>query len=84
MELTIKKPMGKRAVQLTLEKYLKEAGIADASVQTLRHTMAVHHLAKGTPVKTLSEILGDSPDSMQVYLSAARKLHSKALQENAL
>ena len=80
----VKKPMGKRAVQLTLEKYLKEAGIAGASVQTLRHTMAVHHLAKGTPVKTLSEILGDSPDSMQVYLSAARKLHSKALQENAL
>lgn len=79
-----KKPMGKRAVQLMLEKYLKEAGIADASIQTLRHTMAVHHLAKGTPVKTLSEILGDSPDSMQVYLSAARKLHSKALQENAL
>lgn len=79
-----KKPMGKRAVQLMLGKYLKEADIADASVQTLRHTMAVHHLAKGTPVKTLAEILGDSPDSMQVYLSAARKLHSKALQENAL
>ncbi|GIV76294.1 MAG: tyrosine recombinase XerC [Litorilinea sp.] len=79
-----KKTMGKRAVQLTLEKYLKEAGIEDASVQTLRHTMAVHHLAKGTPVKTISEILGDSPDSMQVYLSAARKIHSKALQENAL
>lgn len=79
-----KKPMGKRAVQLILEKYLKEAGIEDASVQTLRHTMAVHHLAKGTPLKTLAEILGDSSDSMQVYVSAARKLHSKALQENAL
>ena len=80
----VKKPMGKRAVQLMLEKYLKEAEIAGASVQTLRHTMAVHHLSKGTPLKTLAEILGDSPDSMQVYLSAARKLHSKALQENAL
>lgn len=80
----VKKPMGKRAVQLMLEKYLKEAGIGSASVQSLRHTMAVHHLAKGTPAKTLAEILGDSPDSIQVYLSAARKLHSKALQENAL
>lgn len=80
----VKKPMGKRAVQLMLAKYLEAAEIHDASVQTLRHTMAVHHLAKGTPLKTLAEILGDSSDTLQVYVAAARKLQSKALQENAL
>lgn len=80
----VKKPMGKRAVQLMLAKYMKEAEIADASVQTLRHTMAVHHLAKGTPLKTLAEILGENPDTLQVYVPVARKMQSKALQENAL
>lgn len=49
----LKKPMGKRAVQLMLKKYLDEAGIENASVQSLRHTMAVHYLAKGTPRNTL-------------------------------
>lgn len=80
----VKKPMGKRAVQLMLEKYLKEAEIPHASVQTLRHTMAVHHLAKGTPLKTLADILSNHPDTVQAYVTAARKVHSRALQDHAL
>lgn len=80
----VKKPMGKRAVQLMLGKYLAEADIENASVQSLRHTMAVHHLARGTDRKTLAEILGDHPDTLKVYEAAARKVQSKALQENAL
>ena len=80
----VHKPMGKRAVQLMLQKYLAEAGIENASVQTLRHTMAVHHIARGTPVKTVAEILGDHPDTVQGYMAAARKVHQRALQENAL
>lgn len=81
---TAKKPMEKRAVQLMLEKYLKEGKIQDASVQSLRHTMAVHHLAKGTPVRTIAEILGDDVKTMQTCMVLARKTHQKALQENAL
>lgn len=80
----VKKPMGKRAVQLMLEKYLAEIGVENASVQSLRHTMAVHHLAKGTPLKTLADILGDRPETLQVYVPAARKVHARAIQENAL
>lgn len=38
----------------------------------------------GTPLKALAELLDDSPDSMQIDVSAARKLQSKALQEDAL
>ena len=76
--------MGTRAVQLILRKYLDEAGIEYASVQSLRHTMAVHHLAKGTPKKTLAEILGERLETLQVYEAAARKLQSRVLQENAL
>ena len=80
----LKKPMGKRAVQLMVAKYMEQDDIHEASVQTLRHTMAIHHLAKGTPLKTLAEILGDNPDTLQVYVAAARKLQSKVLHENAL
>ena len=80
----LKKPLSKRAVQLMLAKYLDAAGIQGASVQSLRHTMAVHHIAKGTPLKTLAEVLGDHPDTLQQYVAAARKVHQKALQENAL
>lgn len=80
----VQTPIKKRAVQLMVEKYLTQADVENASVQSLRHTMAVHHLAKGTPLKTLAEILGDRPDTLQAYEAAARKLQSKALQENAL
>ena len=80
----VKKPMGKRAVQMMLAKCLSEAGIQNASVQSLRHTMAVHHLARGTSLKTLSDILGDDEKTMQRYIVLTRKVHQKALQENAL
>lgn len=80
----VKKPMGKRAVQLMLEKYLAEAGINNASVQSLRHTMAIHHLAKGTPVKTLADILGDQLHTLDRLVPAAKRIHQKALQEHSL
>jgi site-specific recombinase XerD len=80
----LKKPMGKRAVQLMLAKYLGEAGIENASVQSLRHTMAVHHLARGTDRNTLADIIGESPLTLKGYEAAARKMKSKVLQEHAL
>src|SRR4051812_24921810 len=67
----VKKPMGKRAIQLMLEKYLKDADIHNASVQSLRHTMAVHHIAKGTDAKALAEILRDDMKTMQMYVTLA-------------
>ena len=80
----VQTPIKKRAVQLMVEKYLTQADVENASVQSLRHTMAVHHLAKGTPIKTLADILGDSPETLQIYFAAARKVQSKALQMHAL
>ncbi|MCC6457984.1 MAG: tyrosine-type recombinase/integrase [Caldilineaceae bacterium] len=80
----LKKPMGKRSVQLMLEKYLSEAGIENASVQSLRHTMVVHHLAKGTPRQTLADILGDDPATLDVYVPLARRVHQRVLQEHML
>ena len=53
-----KAPMSPRAIQYRVKKYLDEAGIKGASVHTLRHTMATHHVARGTDLKTLQETLG--------------------------
>ena len=41
------KPLGVRAIQHLVKKYLKEAGINGASVHTLRHTFGPRHVAPG-------------------------------------
>lgn len=62
-----------------------EAGIATASVHTLRHTMATHHIARGTDAKTVQETLGHATlTTTTIYISLAKKAQRKALQEHAL
>lgn len=78
-------PMSKRAIQHTVTTYLTDAEIPDASVHTLRHTMATHHVARGTDLKTLQETLGHaSLETTTIYVSLAKKAQRKALQEHAL
>jgi len=78
-------PMSTRAIQLRVEKYLKEADIEGASVHTLRHTMATHHVARGTDLKTVQETLGHkSLATTTIYVSLAKIAQRKALQEHAL
>jgi len=80
-----KEPMSTRAIQLRVEKYLKEADIHGASVHTLRHTMATHHVARGTDLKTVQETLGHrSLATTTIYVSLAKTAQRKALQEHAL
>lgn len=78
-------PMSKRAIQYTIKKYLDEAGIEDASVHTLRHTWATHHVRQGTNIKTVQAILGhESLETTNVYISLAKKEMERELQEHAL
>jgi site-specific recombinase XerD len=80
-----KEPMSTRAIQQRVEKYLKEADIEGASVHTLRHTMATHHVARGTDLKTVQETLGHaSLATTTMYVSLAKTAQRKALQEHAL
>src|SRR3712207_859231 len=80
-----KQPMSTRAIQQRVEKYLTEAGIEGASVHTLRHTMATHHVARGTDLKTVQETLGHaSLATTTIYVSLAKTAQRKALQQNAL
>jgi integrase/recombinase XerD len=80
-----RKPMSTRAIQHRISKYLNEAGITGASVHTLRHTMATHHVARGTDLKTVQETLGHADlATTTIYVSLAKTAQKKALQEHAL
>jgi len=39
-------------------KHITEVGIKGASVHILRHTFATHHVAQGTLLRTVQEVLG--------------------------
>ena len=78
-------PMGKRAIQRMVGKYLAAAGIHHASVHSLRHTMATHHVSQGTSLKTLQEALGhENLSSTSVYISTAKVAMKRDLQDHAL
>jgi integrase/recombinase XerD len=78
-------PMQERGIQKMLRKYLKIAKIGNAGIQTLRHTFGAHHIAKGTELKTVQEVMGlKDTRSVSIYQSLAKELVSKELQENAL
>jgi integrase/recombinase XerD len=80
-----KQPMSIQAIQERVKKYMKEAGIEGASVHTLRHTMATHHVARGTDLKTVQETLGHADlATTTMYVSLAKTAQRKALQEHAL
>ncbi len=80
-----KTPMGKRAIQAAVARYLREAGIEGAAVHSLRHTMATHHVARGTDLKTVQETLGHAYlATTALYVSLAKKAQRKALQDHAL
>jgi site-specific recombinase XerD len=78
-------PVGKQAIQRAVKKYLREAGIRNASVHTLRHTFGTHHVVKGTNLKTIQEALGhESLNTTSVYISTAKAAMKRELQGNAL
>lgn len=80
-----RQPMSTRAIQRVVEKYLKEAGIANASVHTLRHSFATHHVARGTSLKTVQEALGHADlKTTSIYVSTAKEAMKRDLQNNAL
>ena len=78
------KPLGERGVQKMLRKYLQKVGIQRAGVHTLRHTFALHHIAKGMSVKTLQDVIGHKDmRSTMIYVSLVGEMRNR-LQRNAL
>jgi len=77
--------MGARAIQHAVRRHLEEAGIKGASVHTLRHTFATHHVAKGTSLRTVQEVLGHADlKTTSIYVQLAQEAVKKELQEHAL
>lgn len=77
--------LGDKGVQKVLDKYMDNARITGASVHSLRHTYAAHHVARGTSLKTIQEVMGHQDiRTTEVYVSLAREMQRKELQEHAL
>lgn len=80
-----KKGIGPRGIEKLVEKYLKESGIPNASVHTLRHTFATHTIKKGTKLEVVRQALGhESLETTSIYVHLAREMMDRELQENAL
>lgn len=79
------RPLSKRRIQAAIAEHLLTAGVRGASVHTLRHTMATHHIARGTALETVQETLGHADvTSTALYVPLAKRAQRLALQENAL
>jgi integrase/recombinase XerD len=78
-------PVSDRGVQKMLRKYLKRAGIGNASIHTLRHTFGAYHLANGMNLKQVKELMGhrDSRSTM-VYQSLAENVVGREIRSNSL
>jgi site-specific recombinase XerD len=79
------RPMGVRAIQDVVEKYLTEAGIPDASVHTLRHTFATQMVKDGAKLPAIQKALGHADlKTTSLYIDLAREVMDQELQEHAL
>jgi site-specific recombinase XerD len=79
------RPLSPRQFQYLVGKYLAQAGIRGASVHTLRHTFATHHIEMGTDLVTVQEFLGHrSLDTTKLYIGLAKKRQAQHIQEHAL
>ena len=77
--------LGERGIQKMLRKYIKKAAIGRAGIQTLQHTFGAQHIAKGTDLKTIQEVMGlKDLRSTSIYQTLAREVVSRELQENSL
>jgi site-specific recombinase XerD len=52
------RPLLVRNIRTTIDRYFKIAGIENAKVNDLRHTFIAHHLAGGTPLTMISQLVG--------------------------
>lgn len=52
------RPLLIRNIRTAIDRYFRVAGIEGAKVNDLRHTFIAHHLIAGTPITTLSKLVG--------------------------
>jgi len=52
------RPLLIRNIRTAIDRFFRIAGIEGAKVNDLRHTFIAHHLMAGTPITTLSKLVG--------------------------
>jgi integrase/recombinase XerD len=79
-------PLGARGFQALVDRYLRLAGVGNASVHTLRHTFAVNHLRRGSSLSTIQGSLGlKSLTALAVYnIPPDPQAFAQELETNAL
>lgn len=78
-------PMTSRSVQKALKKYAQAAGIPWAHPHTLRTTFCTHHIANGSPITAIKEMVGhENLATTNVYAGLVKSTQRKAMQEHAL
>jgi integrase/recombinase XerD len=79
------KPIGPRSIENVVSKYLAEAGIASATVHTIRHTFATSHIRNKTSLKVIQAALGHANlATTSRYVGLVAEEMNKQLQEHAL
>ncbi len=74
-----------RSIQRLITKHMAATGIRHASIQTLRHTMATHYLAKGGDLRSVQGLIGhQSITTTQQYLNLSQKVRQRMVQALAL
>ena len=68
-------------VTKTFKKVVKESGVKDLSVHSLRHTFASHMVMAGVDIKTVSELLGHSSVRVTEMYAHLMPSHLKASVE---
>ena len=72
--------LGDRGVQKILRKHFKKAGIGRASIHTLRHTFGIQHVAKGTNLKSIQDVMGHKDmRTTSLYFALAKELQTNAI-----
>jgi site-specific recombinase XerD len=76
--------IGPRGIENVVTKYCQEAGIAGASVHSLRHTMAVQMLKRGAIPAVVGKALGhETTETMEAYEDIAREQMDTELRDAA-
>jgi len=73
-----------RNIRTAIDRYFRIAGIEGAKVNDLRHTFIAHHLMAGTPITTLSKLVGHkriSTTEKYLELVKGKQLDNVKLEE---
>lgn len=70
-----------RNIRTAIDRYFRIAGIEGAKVNDLRHTFIAHHLMAGTPITTLSKLVGHKRlSTTEKYLELVKGKSSESLK----